>query len=308
MRNLAFGFALLVVIGGCRYDGPLAATSVDATPLAAPRAPVTLPNDIVNQKAAQVIGPTSAVARNINGSTNSVEAIAKALPVDEHRRCGFNFDLTTSVQGVERDEMIKRVDASLADFVRDGRCTSVSVAGFTDGGLFTHIEHFSIPREKHSPCLAAASTPARRALQYFQGYQDLTDERCRTQSQQENSASSRARDAVLAHVHEAMRDMVTTKSDCTDIVGHLELLQRLSHPNDIDFVFSDLAQTCLPSGHELFVRGRIMFVLLPGTGNPREQATEAAARAIDITNLLHGSNYLVPAQIEADRWWQEVLQ
>ncbi len=249
----------------------------------------------------QSIAPVATVA-----TAPATPAIRQETVIE--RRCGLNFDGTVSVNPASRRDAAARFATVLPAVVSDLGCTVISVTVFTDGGWFTHILQYQVPREFRSPCNEGSSTPSRRVLQPFLGFQELTSERCAGQIAAEDRKNKHARDEALAPIRAALEKVDAVSSSCTDLFTHIALLDRISHVNDIDWIASDLAQTCITATKPFNPRHQVVFVVLPGAGYEGRVENRGIAKAADFVTEFTTSTYLLPAEMMAEAWWKKGVQ
>ena len=224
------------------------------------------------------------------------------------RRCGLNFDGTVSVNPTARKEQAARFAAALPMLVHNLDCSSISVSVFTDGGWFTSVPQYQIPQRQHAPCDAGSSAPSRRVLQPFIGFQQLTNQRCAVQAGDEDRKYERAREEAFAPILTALEHIETVPSSCTDLLGHVALLERISQTDDVDFVLTDGFQTCDTIIKPFPPRHHVVFIIVRSTGDEHATANYGFINATHLTNEFHGSTYLLPAELMAEGWWTKGIE
>ena len=224
------------------------------------------------------------------------------------RRCGVATDTTVSGNPEFRKWIMTRLSSSIGQIIDDEGCTTVTISAFSDRGIFESVQYFPIPAEVNQPCAAAALTPAERTLASFPGRKLLTQDACAKQRNAEDERNSAARLTVIEKISAALLEIAPGNAQCTDWLGEITLLNKISRPNDIDWLISDFAQTC-PNTVVEKANHEIRFVLLPLAEDDHQAvAQQAIANAKHLAQTFPGSRYLLPAQMNADKWWKGVHQ
>lgn len=124
----------------------------------------------------------------------------------------------------------------------------------------------------------------------------------------EDRKNKQARDEALAPIRSALEKVNSVSSSCTDLFTHIALLDRISQVNDIDWIASDLAQTCTTATKPINPRHQVVFGVLPGAGYEGRAENRAIAKAADFVTEFPNSTYLLPAEMMAEAWWKKGVQ